>query len=505
MRSQRRVAHGARKQPALEPPGYSRRRPEGTALYGAVRLHMRAFLDGLDEESAGLPAHVQRELESYLRCGILAHGFVRVWCPTCKDDLLVGFSCQGRGICPSCGGRRMADTAARWVDRVLPGVPWRQWVLTVPFELRLWMAWNPALMTDVLSVFQRAIRRRLRLMARAMGHRGGQHASVTVVQRFGSALNLNVHLHSLVAEGVWVPSKADPDRPQWVPLRLGQDDVAAVLAAVDVEVTRLLVERGLLAEDEDGDVPLGLPDGDPDRAVELGLMRASIALRVATGPRAGQPVRRVGAPSRPLKASSEGRRKRMHARSGAFDLHAAVLVRRSDRQGLERLGRYLLRPAIATDRLRLRGDGRYEYGLRRAWSDGTTALLFDPHELMEKLAALVPIPRANLVRYHGVLAPAANWRRYVIPQADEEDRICGHRAPGGRVPKDRTPWSQLLRRAFRVQVLRCARCGNARRILAEVTEPDAVKGILEHLGLPLDTEGPVPTRGPPLADLPWAS
>ena len=67
--------------------------------------------------------------------------------------------------------------------------------------------------------------------------------------------------------------------------------------------------------------------------------------------------------------------------------------------------------------------------------------------------------------------------------------------------------ADLSRRAveFRVQVLRCARCGNARRILAEVTEPDAVKGILEHLGLPLDTEGPVPTRGPPLADLPWAS
>ena len=86
----------------------------------------------------------------------------------------------------------------------------------------------------------------------------------------------------------------------------------------------------------------------------------------------------------------------------------------------------------------------------------------------------------------GVLAPAAKWRAHVIPQ-------------------DRTPWSQFLRRAFRVQVLRCARCGNARRILAEVTEADAVKGILEHLGLPLDTEGPVPTRGPPLADLPWAS
>ena len=67
------------------------------------------------------------------------------------------------------------------------------------------------------------------------------------------------------------------------------------------------------------------------------------------------------------------------------------------------------------------------------------------------------------------------------------------------------PGRELTSSPLSDQVLRCARCGNARRILAEVTEPDAVKGILEHLGLPLDTEGPVPTRGPPLADLPWAS
>ena len=135
-------------------------------MFQAVRRHLREFLDVLDgeTESNGLPVHVRQELERYLRCGILAHGFVRVWCPHCKDDLLVGFSCQGRGVCSSCSGRRMADTAGRWVDRVLPGVPWRQWVLTVPFELRLWMAWDPALMTEVLTVFQREMGRRLGML-----------------------------------------------------------------------------------------------------------------------------------------------------------------------------------------------------------------------------------------------------------------------------------------------------------------------------------------------------
>ncbi len=124
---------------------------------------------------------------------------------------------------------------------------------------------------------------------------------------------------------------------------------------------------------------------------------------------------------------------------------------------------------------------------------------------MEKLAALVPIPRANLVRYHGVLAPAAKWRSKVVPKADDEGRVCGRRAPGGVAPNDRIPWSQLLRRAFLVQVLRCAGCGNTRRLVSEVTEPDAIRRILEHLGLPLDSEGPVPVRGPPVQFVPLAS
>jgi len=360
-------------------------------------------------------------------------------------------------------------------------------------------------MTEVLTVLQREIGRRLRWLARRKGRSGGRHASVTVIQRFGSALNLNVHMHSLVAEGVWVPSSVAPDVPEWVPLRLKNEDVSAVLHRVELGVTRLLIERGLLVEDDEVSAPAGLSDVDPDRALELGLMQASVHLRIATGPRAGQSVRRVGAGVRAVSSGGQPRRKRMHAGSGSFDLHAAVLVRRGNREGLERLSRYLLRPAIATKRLRLRWDGRYEYHLGRPWADGTAALLFDPHELMEKLAALVPIPRANLVRYHGVLAPAAKWRSKVVPKADADGRVCGRRAPGGVAPSDRIPWPQLLRRAFLVQVLRCAGCGNTRRLLTEVTEPAAIHRILEHLGLPLDSEGPVPVRGPPLRLVPWAS
>jgi hypothetical protein len=83
-----------------------------------------------------VPRFVARELRAFLRCGVLAHGFVRVHCDGCGLDRVAAFSCKGRGFCPSCDGRRMADTAAQFVDRVLPEVPVRQWVLSLPQALR---------------------------------------------------------------------------------------------------------------------------------------------------------------------------------------------------------------------------------------------------------------------------------------------------------------------------------------------------------------------------------
>ena len=187
-----------------------------------------------------------------------------------------------------------------------------------------------------------------------------------------------------------------------------------------------------------------------------------------------------------------------------FDLQAAVRVTASDRRRLEHISRYLLRPAIATERLELLDDGIYRYELKRPWSDGTEAFLFEPLELMEKLAALVPVPRANLVRYHGVLAPASKWRAAVVPSPDEEERPGHCSSQPAPVPADRVPWAWLLRRVFLVEVLRCARCGGRRQIIGAVTEPAAIPRILRHLGIPATAPRPDPARGPPGLDS-WAS
>jgi hypothetical protein len=104
-----------------------------------------------------LPDFVKEEFEVFLECGILAQGFLRVRCAECAHEKLVAFSGKRRGICPACGARRMAETAAHLVDHVIPPVPVRQWVLSFPIPLRFLLAAHPHLLSPVLGVVNRAI------------------------------------------------------------------------------------------------------------------------------------------------------------------------------------------------------------------------------------------------------------------------------------------------------------------------------------------------------------
>jgi hypothetical protein len=186
-------------------PAYRPRRPTETILYAIVRDHLATFLAHAHETySAPLPRYVQQELRGYLRCGVFAHGFVRAHCDGCGHDLLVAFSCKARGVCPSCAGRRMANTAAHLVDRVLPAVPVRQWVLSLPFELRRLAAFDAKVLAALARIFAEALADRYRTWGRGDGLGPSQTGAITFVQRFGSSLNLNVHLHVVVLDGVFV-------------------------------------------------------------------------------------------------------------------------------------------------------------------------------------------------------------------------------------------------------------------------------------------------------------
>lgn len=195
-------ARRERAPPFLDPPGYARHRPEAALLYQLVERHYPAFREMRAEAGRPLPDYIEREFDAYLKCGRLEEGFLRVRCETCHAEKLVAFSCKKRGFCPSCAARRMAETAALLVDQVLPERPLRQWVLSLPHALRFLLARNPVALTQVLGVVYRVISGDLLKRAgltRTTGHTG----AVTLIQRFGSALNLNIHFHMLFLDGVY--------------------------------------------------------------------------------------------------------------------------------------------------------------------------------------------------------------------------------------------------------------------------------------------------------------
>jgi hypothetical protein len=170
-------------------PAYIPRRPTETVLYGLVREHLASFLAHAREHyDRGLPAYVEAELRAYMKCGVFAEGFTRAHCDSCGHDLLVAFSCHGRSICPSCCGRRMANTAAHLVDRVLPDVPVRQYVLTLPYELRKLAAFKADILTALARIFVEAVFTVYRARAKRLGVVQPQCGSVTFVQRSKHAL-----------------------------------------------------------------------------------------------------------------------------------------------------------------------------------------------------------------------------------------------------------------------------------------------------------------------------
>ncbi len=145
--------------PASAQRGCQRREPKKTLLHRIVRENLATFLvEAQERDSSGeLPPFIRAEFERYLRCGLLCHGFSRVRCPTCRDELLVAFSCENRGRCPSCACRRMADSFAHLRDHVLPAVAVREWVLTLPVQFRFVIAWRPKLIGLALTLFLRAL------------------------------------------------------------------------------------------------------------------------------------------------------------------------------------------------------------------------------------------------------------------------------------------------------------------------------------------------------------
>lgn len=456
-------------------------------LYQLFEEHWEGFVEHTEEEGRPLPAFVKREVEAYQRCGILEHGLLRVGCPACGFERLVAFSCKKRGICPSCLGRRMTDTACHLRERVIPAEPLRQWVCSLPWELRLRVGYDGALCTQVLRAFleemarsyRRRAKRELGLSSVSEAHPG----AVTFIQRFDSALRLNPHFHTLALDGVYVRHPDDSElvfHPLPAP---SADEVAEVARRTAERVRRLLDEA-------DEDEPAGEPSG-------WHVCCAASAQGLSLfGERAGQPPVRLVDPS-------QARPDEAVAIVAGVNMHAQRTLHGNDHAQLERMVRYLARPPLAQDRLERLADGRYRYTFKRAWKDGSQAVVLEPYDLLARLCALIPPPRMHMVRYHGVLASRSKLRAEVVPeppppeadpmqlQAELELKLEDEHRPR------RKPWAWLLRHVFDEEVSICPRCAGPTTWLEVATEPDAISRALADHGLAPPRPAPIPLSRPP--------
>jgi ribosomal protein S27E len=339
---------------APRPATHVRHRPEQTLLYQLVERHYPEFARLMAAQGSPLPGYVAREFEDYLKCGRLEHGFLRVRCQSCHHEKLVAFSCKRRGFCPSCGVRRMVDSAALLVDEVLPKVPLRQWVLSVPFQLRFLFASYPDLMGKALGIVYRSIATWL-LRQAGFTHDTARTGAVTFIQRFGSALNLNVHFHMLFLDGVYVTrchdGNSDDNNTSQVFRRVNaptKGDLEAVLQQLSTRLARFLVKEGVLTQDsENSYLTLDHLADEPMQQVH----GHSITYRIALGPQQGKKVFTL---QTLLPKAAEDDRFTQLAKAGGFSLHAGVAVQAHERQKLEHLCRYVARPAISEQRLRVR-------------------------------------------------------------------------------------------------------------------------------------------------------
>ena len=320
----------------------------------------------------------------------------------------------------------MTESAALLVDEVFPAQPVRQWVLSFPYPLRFLFASRPAIMGQVLGIVYRCIATHL-IKKAGFSCTTARTGAVTLIQRFGSALNLNIHFHMLFVDGVYVDgANGSSTRFRWVKAPTSAE-LTQLTHTIARRVGRFLERQGLLERDAENSYLSG--DGVEGGRLDQ-LLGHSITYRIAVGPHAGRKVFTL----QTLPDCNEPFDNQVGKMAG-FSLHAGVAARADERKKLERLCRTIARPAVSEKRLSLTGNGNVRYELKTPYRDGTTHVIFEPLDFIARLVALVAKPRVNLTRFHGVFAPNSAHRARVTPAK----RGKGNKASASHAPEDPTP------------------------------------------------------------------
>jgi hypothetical protein len=461
-----------------------------------MQQHLLTFEQQWTDDASGrtLPKFVTDELHGYMSCGILGRGFAHLYCAGCREHHAVAFSCKARAVCPSCLGRRMNEGALNLVEHVLPDVPLRQFVLTVPFPLRFPLAFDGKLLGEVVRIFTDTVASWYRRRHIVRGLPTGQTGAVTVIHRANSDLRLNPHLHTAFLDGVYSPDgdgKALIFHPAPAP---SQEDIESIVGRASKRILRFLQRHGvitLVTAPGDGEVTVVADEtmGEQDPLLAR-LLAAATAGKSPAGPaNKRKPLRIVLDPDdRPVAKGT------LCSQAHSFNLHAATKVAANDKQGRLTLCKYILRPPLANDHLKLLDDGNVRLQFKKPWSDGTSSVDLEPLALIARLAALVPPPKRHLTRYFGVLSSHASSRSEVVPAPPDPTPL--HTGQDKPASKSRyIPWAELLRKTFGFEIV-CQKCRVPLRLIALIKTEDVAQKILTAMHLPSHVPQLHPARPP---------
>ena len=275
-------------------------------------------------------------------------------------------------------------------------------------------------------------------------------------------------------------------------------ELTQVVHKIAHRVGRYLERQGWLERDAENDyLALETADDDP-----LSVLQGhSISYRIALGPQAGRKVFTLQTlPPVDIDESHSG----TVGQVAGFNLHAGVAARADQRRKLER---YIARPAVSEQRLSLTAQGKVRYQLKTPYRDGTTHVIFEPLDFLSRLAALVPKPRVNLTRYHGVFAPNSQQRTLVTPARRGRGNKAKAPGPEAAQPvasRGAMSWAQRLKRVFDIDIEMCTVCGGSMKVIACIEDPVVIRKILNHLkekGEYQDAFRLPESRGPPQTSL----
>ena len=379
----------------------------------------------------------------------------RFLCRNCGHDLFVAYSCKRRLACPSCDAKRAVVESARALAEFLPLTPYRQWVLVIPKRLRYFIHREPALSGELSRLLAETLARFYR--RRTGGGATAAPAQLHMIQRFGSKVNLHVHVHAAVSDGVF---ELEGGRLRFLP---SPEPTQEELAELSRALRRRILKR---------------------------------MLRLKALPR----------------ESGEELLARVH---GGFSINGAVRIEAGDRPALERLLRYLLRPALSMQRLSYNAEEDWvRYRPQKGPPGDPEVFEWNPVDFLERFAKLIPPARLHLVRYYGALAPSSPLRPAVTRSARDglayAELLAG--VPAGAVGAALAAigkaarealgaaarsWAACLRKVFEVQPLLCPNCAKEMVLVAAINDDGELRRLMVNLNLPPELPKTLPARSPP--------